>query len=394
MYKVLSYIQNYVKIKISGERPQKFINICIRRRIAIWELTRITENEYTMCMFASDFLKNIRAVAMKSGVKAEIIKKTGLRYTIRSYKSRKALLVLSLLMCALLALMSSMVWNITIEGADPASQQKTRMIASELGIKRGMFMTNINARVLADRLLSKQNNLCWVGVKKQGTTLCIQIAEGTYYESKKSDNIPQDEPCDIAVSKDCKLSKVTVENGMQQIAVGSGVLAGQVVVCGNGTHAKAEVLGCVWYVAEALVEKETEILTYTGNEQKERALLFFGIKLETPSWKWLPWNWHKESFKEYDSVYFERYMGSKEQFPLGFATLVKKETELKKVVLSKEEAVLRAKAEATAALDIAIPDEGVILNSKWEVVEKNGEQYYRITAEVLENVGISVLPQN
>lgn len=34
MYRFMSYIQNYVEIKITGEKPQKFINICLRRRLA------------------------------------------------------------------------------------------------------------------------------------------------------------------------------------------------------------------------------------------------------------------------------------------------------------------------------------------------------------------------
>ena len=145
MYKVLNYIQNYVEIKITGERPQKFINICLRRRIAVWKLTRVSDTEFTMCMLSSEYVKNIRSAAAKAGVKVKIIKKEGILYTFRKYKARKALALLPLLLCAVFVLISSTLWNITVEGADYGAQQNTLKLVSELGIKRGMFMSNINS---------------------------------------------------------------------------------------------------------------------------------------------------------------------------------------------------------------------------------------------------------
>ena len=65
----MSYIQNYVEIKIIGERPQKFINICLRRRLAIWKLERVSAREFTLCMLAGDFKKNVRSAARKSHIK-------------------------------------------------------------------------------------------------------------------------------------------------------------------------------------------------------------------------------------------------------------------------------------------------------------------------------------
>lgn len=394
MYRVLSYIQNYVKIKITGQRPQKFINICIRRRIAIWELTQISEKEFTMCMLASEYLKNAHSTALKAGVRVKVLKKEGLIYTLRRYKTRKALMILSVLLCGLFALMSSLVWNVSVEGADPLSVRNTRVLASELGIRKGMFMSNVNSRALAEQLLLGQKNLCWVGVKKKGTKICIEIVEGVHYEGKKGDEISEDEACDLAVSKDCLLQKVTVEQGKQIIDTGNTALKGQVVVMGEGKHAKAQIMGIVWYKAEVPVEKEVETLKYTGKEQTVKSLLIFDFKIEPPEWKWLPWNWGDEAFKSYDSVYTEKYFGKKVKMPFGTSKLVKRETVWETVTLSEEEAVYRAALKAQGALDASIPDDGQVLNTKSSVFERSGKQYYCITAEVLEDVGITVFSEN
>lgn len=394
MYKVLNYIQNYVKIKITGERPQKFINICLRRRIAVWKLTRVSDTEFTMCMLSSEYVKNIRSAAAKAGVKVKIIKKEGILYTFRKYKARKALALLPILLCAVFVLISSTLWNITVEGADYGAQQNTLKLVSELGIKRGMFMSNINSRALAEELLSNQNNLCWVGVKKRGMTLHIEIAEGTYYESQKADSVPAKEPCDIAVSKDCLLYKVIVEQGQQVTETGNTALKGQVVVAGEGKHAKASVSGIVWYKAEAVIENEIDVLTYTGEEITEKSLLFFGLKIDPPRWNWLPWNWNKKDFESYNSIYTEKFAGREGEFPFGVAKLTKKETVWEKRELSAEEAIKTAGEKADAALDAAVPDDGRILKTKREIITKNGLQYYCVTAEVLEEVGITVKVEN
>ena len=64
----------------------------------------------------------------------------------------------------------------------------------------------------------------------------IKLEEGwnVFYEEKTGDDIPSDEPCDIAVSKDCLLYKVTVEEGEQIVKTGNTAMAG----C--GTYAKLE----------------------------------------------------------------------------------------------------------------------------------------------------------
>lgn len=389
MYKFVNYLQNYVRIKITGPRPQKFINICLRRRIAVWELTRVSDREFTLCMFAGDFAENARACARKARVRVKLIEKKGVKYSFRKIFIRKSLLAVSVIAAALFCLLSSMVWRIDIEGADAASRVRTEQILDDLGVKRGMFISNINAKVLSQELLTEQRNLSWVGVRKRGMTLTIELEKGTFYEEKQSDIIPDGEACSIAVSKDCLLHKVTVEEGTKLINEGETALAGDIVVSGEGGHAKAELMGIVWYKSEAEVKKNAEIMRPTGKTRTVDSLLIFGLKIESPSWKWLPWNWGKDNFDSYDSLYSESYSGGG-KIPIGKGRLVMAETKLETIELSNEEAKIRAMTEAETMLDAAIADEASILSTSGKYAEKDGKLYYILEAEVLENVGIYV----
>ena len=53
------------------------------------------------------------------------------------------------------------------------------------------------------------------------------------------------------------MQKVTIEQDKQIIETGNTALKGQVVVMGEGKHAKAQIKGIVWYKAEVPIEKET-----------------------------------------------------------------------------------------------------------------------------------------
>ena len=388
MYKIVSYLHNCVEIRITGVRPHKFINICLRRQIAIWNLTRVSDKEFTLCMLADDFRKNVRSAAKKSSVKVQILKKSGIVYDLRRYRKRKIFAVLLILLAVLFWFMTSIVWNVQIEGANPYLRLKTEHFIEDIGIKRGSLLSNINTRALAEQILRSQENLSWVGVKKRGMTIEIQLEAGTYYE-EKGDDIANDEACDIVISKDCLLYKVTVEEGTAQIKTGETALKGQIAVSGDGKHAKAEILGCVWYKAEVQVKTEAEILQYTGNTQKVKSLLIFGMKIDLPGVNILPWN-RKKEFEMYDRVYSEKYIGDNENIPFGIAELIKEETKFQTVTLSEEEAEIKAKTEAESALDGVIPDEGKILKTSGYFTEKNGEKYYVMMAEVLENVGVYI----
>lgn len=383
MYKIVSYLHNYVKIRITGIRPHKFINICMKRKLAVWDLERVSDKEFVMCMFADEFKKNVRSAASKTGVKVSIIGRYGILYDIRKYKKRKVFAAAVILLTVLFIILNSMTWHIQIDGATPAIRLQTNQFMREIGIKRGSLLSDINTKALAEQILKSNNELCWVGVKKHGMQLIIELETGTFYKAPES--IPQNAPCDIVITKDCLIQKVTAESGKCLVEPGNTALKGQIAISGEGGHAEGEVLGYVWYTAETEVKTDIEVLEYTGKTQNVKSLLLFGLKFDFV----LPGKsfWKKDEFQLYDRIYSERYFGKDGNLPIGTANLTKRETVLKTVELSEKEAELKAKTDAERALDAAIPDNARILKTSGHFQEKNNSYYYIITAEVLENVG-------
>ena len=74
--KLWNYIKGYVIILVEGRYIEKFINICARRKILLWDLKRRGQLETEMKTGIKGF-KRIRPAARRSGSKVRILKKHG-----------------------------------------------------------------------------------------------------------------------------------------------------------------------------------------------------------------------------------------------------------------------------------------------------------------------------
>ena len=64
------YLKGYVRIRIRGYSPERFLNLCKARGIVLWDLQNM-ENEYEMNLSIRDFRK-IRPLCRKA--RAHLVK--------------------------------------------------------------------------------------------------------------------------------------------------------------------------------------------------------------------------------------------------------------------------------------------------------------------------------
>ena len=70
LLKFFRYIQGYVTLSLGGDFAERFINICMKRRIVVWNIKRVSQNAITLCMSRRDFLL-IRPIAKKNENKSK-----------------------------------------------------------------------------------------------------------------------------------------------------------------------------------------------------------------------------------------------------------------------------------------------------------------------------------
>ena len=110
----LKYLQGYVKVKLYGYAPERFLNLCSNRNILIWNL-EYEDGNYIFCISIKG-LKSLKPILKKTRTTFVILERYGMPFYLHRYRKRK-LFAVGILVCSLLLYtMSLFVWKIQVEG--------------------------------------------------------------------------------------------------------------------------------------------------------------------------------------------------------------------------------------------------------------------------------------
>jgi similar to stage IV sporulation protein len=103
-----------------GKSVERFINICAKRQILLWNIVRQDESSI-ICMASARGFKLMRPAAKKSGCSVHILNKRGLPFFFKGFKKRKGFKAGLLVFGLLFILFTSMIWEIEIKGCEEAT---------------------------------------------------------------------------------------------------------------------------------------------------------------------------------------------------------------------------------------------------------------------------------
>ena len=115
LLRLWNFLRGYVIILVEGHFIERFINICTRRQLFLWDVKRSSDTTMTLKMSIKGF-KMVRPVAKKTHSKVKIISKNGMPFIISRYRKRKAYVLGALLFLVLINLIASFIWDIEITG--------------------------------------------------------------------------------------------------------------------------------------------------------------------------------------------------------------------------------------------------------------------------------------
>ena len=76
----LKRLRGYVKIRVWGFAPQRFINLCSNKGILLWNIEK-QDDVYIMCVSLESFYR-LRSIARKTKVRVVISERYGLPQTV------------------------------------------------------------------------------------------------------------------------------------------------------------------------------------------------------------------------------------------------------------------------------------------------------------------------
>ena len=114
LIRLWNFLRGYVIISVEGYFTERFINICTRRQLFLWDVIRLSDTTITLKMSIKGF-KMLRPIAKKTRSKVRIVSKNGMPFVISRYKKRKALCWAHFIYC-FNKLVASFVWDIEVTG--------------------------------------------------------------------------------------------------------------------------------------------------------------------------------------------------------------------------------------------------------------------------------------
>ncbi|WP_416729007.1 sporulation protein YqfD [Fictibacillus sp. JL2B1089] len=379
-----NHLKGYVRVEIIGQDSSSFINTCIQSGISIWDIQPLDDNRALVSISVSD-VQRARRILKENKLKIRIKEKKGTLFLLKRMWKRNGFILGMLSFICLLFLLSNMIWNINVTGANPKTEYELRKAAVELGVTKGKFIFLLpNVREIQRDLTEKMDNVTWIGVTQHGTSYRFEVVEKEIPEAKQVTG-----PRHLVATKEAVIHSVFVEKGQPIVGVNDYVKKGSLLVSGligkekkpQLVSAKGEIWGEVWYQTEVEVPLNTSFQTYTGKSKNRHYVSLFGLNVPV-------YGFSEGEFKDKTETLNESplYL-AKWKMPFSYIKKEIRETDGVKRSYSKAEAIEVGKKMAKKELSKKLPDDAKINGEKvWQQNVSNGKVKLTMLYQVIENI--------
>lgn len=315
----MSTLRGYVKVEIRGGGIEKLLNLLVQRRCLPWNVAVKGENRAELCIHVGDFFR-LRPLLKETGCRVHVLARFGLPFFLDKLGKRKFFAVGMLCFVIGIYVLSSIVWNVSVEGNEKLTREQILQAARQEGIYPMQWKFRLkDPDALSKALHNLLPGTAWVGVEVHGTQIRIKVVE-----SREPEQRPLMSPRNLIASKNAIVTEILTEKGRPMVKPNTYVRKGDVLISGtvgDGPYqqivvAEGKVKGLVWYTTKIEVPLTQKYKVYTG-EAKSRSYLVIGNRgLQVTGYGKLP-------FTEYETIASRKMLHWRE-FSLPFGWLTEK----------------------------------------------------------------------
>ncbi len=289
----IKFLRGYVRVRLSGYAPERFLNLCSSRNILIWNLN-YNQEHYEFCISLKGFWQ-LRPLLHKTRTRLLILERHGLPFWLHRYRKRKLFGAGVALCAALLYLMSLFIWSIEIEGNTHRTDEVILKFLESQDIYHGIAKGKLDCSQIEETLRSGFDDIIWASAEIQGTRLIIRVQENLAANQTAEEPQSQD-PSDLIADKEAEIYSILTRKGSPCVEKGSVVKPGDLLVEGKlpivgddggivnyqYCSADADILGITRCAYEDSFPMEYEDKVRTGNSHSRYWLLAFGKQIDLP----------------------------------------------------------------------------------------------------------------
>ena len=341
----LKYLQGYVRVRLFGYAPERFLNLCSNHNILIWNL-EYHDEQYEFCISLRGF-RQLKPILRKTRTKLVVIERTGLPFVMRRYRKRKLFFAGIVLCCTLLYIMSLFVWKIEINGNLHETDSGIIKFLEEKQVYHGLLKSKIDCEKIEEELRAGYEDIIWASAKLKGTMLIIDIQENLATNQQAQEKQTEDdEPSDLVADKEAEIYSILTRAGTPQVEKGMQVKPGDLLVEGKNAvlNDAGEIANYQYCISDADILGITRYsyhdsfpLKYEDKVFTDRESSAYGLQIMQMQFR-LPHILHK--FEKYDTITDEYDLKIGETFylPLAFLRETRKEYQIESKQYTKQEA--------------------------------------------------------
>ena len=265
----IRYLRGYVKIRIQGFSPERFLNMCSYHQIFIWGLSP-DGNGYEMFLSITDF-RRLKPLVKKTHTKLTVTGRYGFPFFLFRYRKRKLFFAGLFLCIVLLRIYSLFIWDIHFEGNEKWPDETLTEYLYSVGVAPLMLKSEVDCPGIVKNIRKEYNDIVWVSASLDGNCLKIQIKENEDTLAKDTGNgeeevSGEERPTDLIASSDGIITSIVTRSGVPQVHEGDQVKKGDILVLGrvDVVNDSGEVTGYQYQHADADIYADTE-LTYADS---------------------------------------------------------------------------------------------------------------------------------
>ena len=382
---LLNYILGYVNIKVEGFFIERFINICISKKILLWNMKREKSTILYANIGIQDY-KKLKNIAKKTKTRINIQSKKGMPFLLHRYRKRKIFVGLLAIIFIALFMMSKFIWNIEIKGNTRISKTEIMEELNKNGLKIGTYKRKLNANSVINKVRLDRGDIAWIGIDIEGTNAIVEIKE----TSEAPEIIDENEYCNIVSNKEGMITKINVQNGTAVVKEGDIVKEGDTLVLGylegkytgiRYVHAKADIEAKIWYSKKEKVFLKQQIQVPTGATEQKYTLNINNFKI----------NFYKtlSKFENYDTINENKKLMLFSNFYLPIELIKKTNCEYKyeEKIYTEEELTQITQEKIEKELEEEILQTENIINKQTNIYTNEDYIEVEVIYEVLENIG-------
>lgn len=225
MFALFKFIRGYVRIRLTGGSTERFLNLCSKNDILLWDIIH-KEEGYEMYLSVPAF-KKLKLIIRKTNVKVRVLERHGLPFFLYKYRKRKMFFG-GIVLCGIFVyILSLFVWQIEFNGNRARTDDVLLQFLEKHQVVHGMWKSKVNCEEIETLLRGEYNDIIWISAKLVGTRLIVDIQENTDTSVK---NIGEDQPSDLYSNKEAIITSIITRAGTPYVQIGDVVKTGDLLV--------------------------------------------------------------------------------------------------------------------------------------------------------------------